>query len=269
MAWKFDGLNRQALHVESQTKFSIKFDRKLKSISDFELIPPKDQLTNWSPEQIDHLKNDLWVEMNRVWEQASLRDRLRELIRKKLGGDNYRAANVICGISGKTVSARSIQAWLIEPAKRSSRTCPDWAVEALEAYVPPPEQHAPQQQAGLSPWDIQTKFAVDFAERRIEAEEQLRHKWADLPLSLLPERLSELELRLSDHLKYLNESMHVMKVKLKSSTSFEDFQGKVLEEFDNAQSIDFFIRETKKAIEQRSDEFSNVAGLPAQLGVHK
>lgn len=264
--WKYDGLNQWALHVESQTRFGIRHGKKLVDISDFELIPPDGEPLRWPSADLAQMKLSLWEEMKRVWAQNALRNRLQSLIQLKLRGDNYRAANVISGISGKSVSARSIQAWLIEPTKRSHRTCPEWAVSALESYTPPEQERTPETSSPLSAWDIKTRYGVRFAEQAIEADERLRQGWLDAPASSIPLRLYELERQLTDHLYYLNENFSAIRTALKSSDSFVEFRKQVLEKLEEAADIRFFIGETKKAIEQRGEEFANPHGLPNPKG---
>lgn len=176
---------------------------------------------------------------------------------------------MISGISEKTVSARSIQAWLIDPTKRSSRTCPEWAVEALETYSPPVEQVEREAGSPLSAWDMKAKYAVAFAEGEIEANERLRKKWIETSFSAIPNELYELELKLSNHLHYVSDSLSHLKYALKTSKSFEEFQRLALEKLEDAADLRFFFAETQKAIEQGSDEFSNQEGLPVSKGVNK
>jgi len=269
MAWKYDGVSQQAFHVESQTQFRLNGKRKLESPSDFELIPPEGAAKKWYSAELDNLKKELWVEMQSVWEQAALRMRLQSLIRTKLRGDNYRAANVISGVSGKTVSARSIQAWLVDPTRRSSRKCPEWAVEALEAYSAPVAETERVTGEPLSTWEIKAKFSVDFAERQIEAKESLRKKWMSTPVSSLPEGFCELELKLNTYFKYLSETQSIWTAALRASSSFEEFRRLALEKLDDAAEIRLFVEETRRAIEQGSEEFSNEDGLPGQKGANK
>lgn len=267
MTWKYDALNHLALNLESQATFKIqRSSRRLDSPADFELVPPDGSSNAWLPEELEQLKADLWLEMQRVWKQADLRLQLSSLIRNKLGGDNYRAASVISGISGKTISARSIQAWLAEPTKRSSRTCPEWAVAALETYAPPPQTVARPAEAPLTAWEVKNRFGVDYAEREIDSEEKLQKEWAATNLTVLPAALASLEWELRRHLDYLNESINLWRVALKTGKSFEEFQQLALEKLDDAASRRHYIQEDKLAIKQGRDEFSNPEGLPTGKG---
>ncbi len=41
------------------------------------------------------------------------------------------AATLICEYTRRPCSVRAVKSWVNDPEKPSSRTCPDWAVEAL------------------------------------------------------------------------------------------------------------------------------------------
>lgn len=45
-----------------------------------------------------------------------------------------RAAKVISDITQRPLSPRAVRAWLTDPTKPSFRSCPNWAIDALEEY---------------------------------------------------------------------------------------------------------------------------------------
>jgi len=45
------------------------------------------------------------------------------------------AARIICSITMRPCSLRAVRAWLTDPAKPSSRPCPDWVIEVMEQAV--------------------------------------------------------------------------------------------------------------------------------------
>lgn len=49
-----------------------------------------------------------------------------------------RAAYLICAYTRRPCSVRTVRSWVNDPAKPSSRACPDWAVEALRQSVKNP-----------------------------------------------------------------------------------------------------------------------------------
>lgn len=56
--------------------------------------------------------------------------RLRRLI-ERTGITLDRAAKIIAEASQRPCSWRSVQAWLCDPALKSARPCPDWAIKTL------------------------------------------------------------------------------------------------------------------------------------------
>jgi hypothetical protein len=42
------------------------------------------------------------------------------------------SAALICEYTRRPCSVRAVRSWVNDPEKPSSRTCPDWAVDALE-----------------------------------------------------------------------------------------------------------------------------------------
>jgi hypothetical protein len=269
MAWKYFGIDFSALHVESRTLFGIRFSGE--SASDFELIPPIERVGVWSPEEMERQKADLWPEIKRAREQRNLQFRLQALINAKCRGENLFAASTISRISGKDVSARSIQAWLIDPRKeKSSRTCPAWAVEALETYFPDPKTTITEEElkAPLAPWLMRARYSVESADHRIEAKERLRKKWADASLSSFPKMVNKFESSQNDWNASFLEDLSIIKSALrdKKIDNFDDFRRFVLEKLDNYSMREYEIHETMTAIEQRTQEYSNPEGLPDQKG---
>lgn len=207
--------------------------------------------------------------MTMTREQSSLRSTLARLIRSKLGGDNFRAARVISEITKKEVSARSIQAWLIDPLKQSSRTCPAWAVEALEQYSPPEQGEAIADWVMPHSWNVRANRSVEYAENAIEADERLKKKWAEANLSSFHERLYEFERDYLGWRNHLSDVLFAFKTGLQRSESFEDFRKRVLAELDELSTVSSLVHDAKRAILQKTDEFSNADGLASKDGIDK
>ncbi len=58
----------------------------------------------------------------------------RDLLINLLAENNLtqaKAAYLICEYTRRPCSVRAVRSWVNDPTKSSSRTCPDWAVEAL------------------------------------------------------------------------------------------------------------------------------------------
>ncbi|PJM88722.1 hypothetical protein CV044_12985 [Achromobacter ruhlandii] len=50
---------------------------------------------------------------------------------KEHGITQAAAAAMICALTQRPCSVRAVRSWVNDPAKPSSRPCPDWAVAAL------------------------------------------------------------------------------------------------------------------------------------------
>jgi hypothetical protein len=133
-------------------------------------------------------------------------------------GDNFQAADVISRISGKNVSQRSIQAWLIEPEKSSSRKCPNWAVSALEQYLAEPENQkrlrdllnyykttAPP--ASAAPAETRAEAASAAAEPGFYGDDGRREEWQQLRLAELPDALFAMEQRMNAYNHYFSQTL--------------------------------------------------------------
>ncbi|MGY2199464.1 hypothetical protein [Pseudomonas gingeri] len=62
------------------------------------------------------------------------KDKLLWLI-ERAGITQARAAELIAQETKRPCSVRSVRAWLADPAKTSARTCPEWAINALESRL--------------------------------------------------------------------------------------------------------------------------------------
>lgn len=62
------------------------------------------------------------------------REKLLDLM-SRAGITRERAAQAIAEETKRPCSWRAIQAWVANPALKSARTCPDWAINALEARL--------------------------------------------------------------------------------------------------------------------------------------
>lgn len=78
---------------------------------------------------------ELVIDVSLKW--MSMKDSRQDLARliTENGLRNTEAAILIESQVDRTCSERSIKAWLAEPGKTSSRTCPEWAVIALRKAI--------------------------------------------------------------------------------------------------------------------------------------
>lgn len=266
MSWKFDPLNQVAEHLETKTKFKVLQKRGEIEAASIELIPLPGNGLQWSDEDLQQQKLLLSEEIKQAFLIKERRWLLQRMIREKLGGDNFLAASIIYRESGRSVSTRSIQAWLIEPGRRSSRNCPQWAVDLLESYQPAAPTGEKASGEISSGYPTFSQNFVDLADRRIEGEEQTLKRWEATPFSTLPASLSELENRLYDHVTHLEKKLAVVTTALRNCESFADYKLAVLDGLDKVSSTAYAVHQAKLAIQNQREEFSNPDGLPQNFG---
>lgn len=218
MSWKYTMSSSSAVHTESGVEFGIRYvSNNLKSSLDFELVLPAGPGRAWSAMELEILKEDLWQVMKAEFEQADLRAKLAGLVRNPLIGDHFQAADVISRITGRSVSQRSVQSWLAEPGKSNRRKCPDWAVEALEAYLAEPEnQKRLRDLLSYYKATAAPAAAAQPAEARPEpaagqiADETRRQAWQNASLAELPGMLHAMEQRMNAYIDHFGKTLEAI-----------------------------------------------------------
>jgi len=204
-------------------------------------------------------------------EQEQRRFRLHGLVNKDFLGDIDWVANAIEQRTDKAVSVRTIQAWLIEPSRRSSRNCPEWALKALEEYL----QDTSNEETILyrkkryedtisrikSPleWsnEVRSKFAVEFATSQLENDSRTRGKWQKEFGTGQGSLIYELERRLQREITAHMKALSAIYKALDSSETFEDFREALKEQERADRLVDYFVKEAKHVIEHSSEEFAD------------
>lgn len=210
---------------------------------------------------------------------------LRRLKLQALVGEHF--ANIhdlvvetIQTATGSKVSVRSIQAWLISPNRTSSRNCPSWIIKTLQDYVEDPAKRedlatrvAARQivDADLAKhplaWSdkVRSEKAVEFATNEIEHDDRrLKHWQATLGLQN-GKALFELERAMETERRALSHTVHCIHTAITSNTSFESFAESYRAQINGNDIARMFVRQARRAIEGKAEEFSNDDGLPAQL----
>ncbi|MCF7970083.1 MAG: hypothetical protein K9L22_02820 [Methylococcaceae bacterium] len=270
MAWLYFYPNTTAKQLESDTDFSIHYKSKqIQTADDIEILPIGDG-KKWTNKELITLKDDLWQHM----EADSRRGKLRSLIQDHFFGEKGRVAGVISSITQKNVSARTIQSWLIDLDKPSSRRCPAWAIKALDDYLADPKnkseleaiaQHNPKESQAPSSthWEEEAydKSEVNLATAEIEYERKILNKWQTIDFNTLALRMHELEIIFRAQIKNLEQENAIFKNALKNCDNFDDFKQAIITELDEKDALQSAIDSTRKAIEQATQELSNKHGL--------
>lgn len=268
MTWIYSYLSSQGTHKETGTVFTIEYARNTQSPTDITIRPISGPRQQFSRTEIESLKEELWVAMH----DERRRTRMRSMVESEFAGDRQFVASVISKLASRNVSARTVQAWLIEPGKPSSRFCPEWAMKALLEYQSKPENQerlrARKESKESQPWpqkrtilDVADKHAVQFATAEIERDERIRKAWTDITLVDLPSKLFELERRMAERIRYLEDRVFALTSALKHGKSFDEYQAAVLDEVNNRESEDYEVRNTRLSIEAQTEEFAHPEGL--------
>lgn len=268
MAWNFLLGCTSAKNTESGAEFSVTYkSRNIQSIEDFDVLPAEKSVRKWTKEELHAVKQELWEhDANR-----RVRDDVAALIQREFFGENYRAASAITKMTGKSISERTIQSWLIDPSRVSSRKCPAWALKAMRDYLAVPEnkrnleelaqyrKEFPQEAQFLN--DVYDKHQVQMATAKIEDEKRARKRWEEASYSSLPTQLYELEKRVDGYLHYLSNTLAIITNTLSNCNDFDEFKRKVTVDLEAAFRAESAVSRTRKAIEEAREEFSNEEGL--------
>ena len=267
MAWESWIGSDSAIHIESGEKFTVNYySKNVQTIDDFGITPVPRSGKKWSSEELLKLKRELWEH----WENNRRRSKLSALIKQKFCGENWRVVNAINSVTDKPISVRSIQTWLIDPRKASSRKCPAWALKALQDYVDNPEnaQELEEIASYKSKYpkshleEIYDSRGLELATHAIEFDQTALEGWQKADFNTLPKKLFELEKRFDSYLAYLNDDLSAVRSALDECDNFEDFKKSVKEKMNKADLIRSEIRKSRELIENKTGELSNDEGLP-------
>jgi len=266
MAWLYFYPNPTAKHIESGSDFRIQYkSKKFQKGEDIEIFPTEGG-KKWTHKEIVNLKDDLWKHM----EADSRRGKLKLLIRDNFSGENSRVAGVISEVTKKNISARTIQAWLIDLDKPSSRRCPAWAIKALDDYLADPKnksdldfivQHTPKYLQPTNFEKVFNKHEVSLATDEIERERNILNKWKTVDFNTLAINMYELEIILRARINNLEKENNIFKNAINNCDNFDDYKKTINEELNEKDLIESAITSTKVAIEQEKQEFSNEEAL--------
>lgn len=203
-------------------------------------------------------------------EQEIRRSRLFGIVHQRFYSDNDWVARAIEERTGEVVSVRTIQAWLIQPNRKSSRNCPERFLKALEEYLQDPsnqeiiqwrkERFEDSIRNGKSPleWctEVRNSKAVDFATGELEEESRTLSKWQDEFSNRQGAMIFELQKKLERITWSHNETLSALSEALETSTTLEEFREKFRERERANFHIRYVVRQAKNAIENNTEEFA-------------
>jgi hypothetical protein len=268
MAWQYVFPSSKALETITNTTFDVKFGRNIQTADDFEISPQAGSKTKFSPQDLETLKAEFWA----AHLQSHVRDAMRRIVEGSFGGDRHWVAYTLSNITKKSVSNRTVQAWLMEQGKPSSRTCPEWALQALKTFVSDPKNEEYLKQgreartrdsSSTRAWsaEVDSKHSVNFATNEILGEERRLQEWRGANFDTLPAMIHRFEDQTEKYLNHLHDTLLAIEAALKKSTTFDEFKFEALEAIRDKQTAKWLIKDARRAIETGTSEFASDDGV--------
>jgi hypothetical protein len=268
MAWQYVFPSSRALETVTNTTFDVKFGQNIQTADDFEISPQVGSQAKFSTQDLQRLKAEFWA----AHVQSHLRDDMRRIVEGHFGGDRHWVAYTLSDITKKSVSNRTVQAWLMEQGKPSSRTCPEWALQALKTFVSAPENEAYLQQgrerrasdsSSTRAWsaEVDSKHSVKFATNEILGEERRLQEWRNANFETLPAMIHRFEDQTEKYLSHLHDALLGIEAALKKSTTFDEFKFQALEAIRDKETAKWLVKDARRAIETRTGEFASDDGV--------
>lgn len=268
MAWQYIFPSNKALETTTNTTFDVKFGRNIQTSDDFEIIPIAGSIAKFTPDDFTRLKAEFWA----THIQSNVRDAMRRLVENDFGGDRYWVAYTLSNITKKSVSNRTVQAWLMEPGKPSSRTCPEWALQILKTFAANPENeeylkqgrdHRASDSSRNRPWssEVENRHSVQYATNQIIGEEKRLNEWRNANLNTIPVMIHRFEDQTQKYLSYLSGQLTAIESALKKSATFDEFKSEVLAAIREKETTEWLVKDARRAIETKTGEFASDDGI--------
>ena len=263
MNWSYRYPSTRTTHIKTGAVFDIKNIGHNGTIDDLAFIQISGTEKRFSDEEISMFKKDFLD----FYSEEKNRYEMTSLLNSEFMQDPLMVAQAIEAETKKSISTRTVQSWLIEPGKKSSRKCPEWALKALNDYLKQPKNtrflseiklHREKNLDFKTPWSMQVydKYSVKFATSEIDEEEKKLKEWEQANFPTLAKKLFMLELKTERHLKHLQDHVLAIIHAIEKATDLADLKAIMKNEIKEKELVDFFIKDTRKAIETKSEEFS-------------
>lgn len=246
MNWKIRNYNPEVTHVPTGRKVNLSWDQKGCMSTNVRAV-----FSDHSAEKVENIENDLL----RAYKEEKLRWDTAAIIRSRFNDDYNLAIKVIHEQTNKEVSLRTLQSWLIESGRVSSRTCPEWALVALQDYI---ESHGETLKERITDSirqqtvkeDIGAKHitalieknVTEYATRRIEYEKGRLSYWQNTNYAELPTKIANMEKELRDYALYHNKVITALQG-IKYCKNFDEFKSKFINDMQDYDFSEDSIRE--------------------------
>lgn len=268
MTWQYNLPSSKALETVTNTTFDVRFGRVISTVDDFEISPVPGSKTKFSAQELAELKVSFWE----AHVQSQLRNSMSRIVENDFGGDRQWVAYTLSDATKRKVSNRTVQAWLMEPGKPSSRTCPEWAFQALKDFVENPVNKEELERGRArraarsgstrgSAIDVDSNFSVQFATSQILDDEKRLSEWQGAGFDSLPQMLFRLEKQTQGYLSFLQDQQVAFETALRTSTSFEEFKTTALDAIRDKEQAKQSVKDAKNAIQNKTREFASDDGI--------
>lgn len=204
-------------------------------------------------------------------EADKTRREMTRLVREEFANDASLVSRALNEMTERKVSSRTVQSWLIEPGKTSSRTCPAWALKALTDFL-----SQPVQREALSIWTevkgrrvsapdefskVYDRDGVRRATVEIDSDARALADWENASLSNMARKLYAFERGTNRYLQHIHDQQLTILRALEQAKTFDEMKATVKEMIRDKEQADAYVEQTRRAIEAGTDEFAHPDGL--------
>lgn len=264
MEWEYQYPSKKAIHIPTNCIFNIDHSSADVAIS----------LADGAPKGAESQVLLLLSELKVVIRDGELKVLMRGLLERVFGGDFTAAAYILKDLTGRNVSERTLQSWVAQTGKRSSRRCPEWAVNALQAYAEKnPEMREVYQarrerkqrdefEHGINSLErARTTDGLEKIERDLAFDERFKARVTSAPFSDLPNTLSEILLKHERDIRIASSLLFKIYHEIQKAASLDDLKRDLSKEFDKVIDLDSFLQRGKRQLINAEEEFANEHGL--------
>lgn len=264
MTWQYSYPSNKAVHLPTGCILNIDY-----ALNDFGIALAKE-----SPKGAEAQLSTIISELKVVVTDETLKVRMGRLLDNAFGGDSTAVAYLLKELTGRNVSERTLQSWLMQTGKRSSRRCPEWAVNALQAYVEKnPDMRETYQarreqnlkneleQGGSRLERAYNTDGLEQIERDLADDERFRARLTSASLGDLPNILSDILLKHERDMNIARSLIFDIFHEIQKAASLDDLKRDLNKKFDDTLNYDSFIQKGKMHLIQGKNEFANEHGL--------
>ena len=265
MEWQYSHNAKKATHLPTGSIFNI------------EMLPQSDleiTLATESPKVHGPQLSKLIPELKVIVTVERLKFQMRHLLHVYFFGDYTAAAYLLKELTGKNVSERTLQSWVMQTGKKSSRKCPEWAVTAVETYI---EKNPTMRDTFKARQEQKIKNEIEHGvdtlegarnsdgleriERELESDNTFRRRMNSASIVDLPNILADILLKQEKDINIARSLIFRIYHGIIEATSLDSLKIEMSKKFDNVINYNDFIQKGKNQLANEDNEFSDEYGL--------